>query len=187
MLRQAFVHARQLHEQRGLWLDVHVNVSARQLLQSNFVAMVMSVLSHTGMPPQHLTLELTESLFIGGSDASTGPLLESLKAAGIRISIDDFGTGYSSLSYLERLSLDGLKVDRSFVQKLVDPSSRGSGLAAVIIDVAHKLGLETVAEGVETPAQAQALRAMACDQAQGFLFGRPASMFALDFGARELA
>lgn len=187
MLRQACVDARQLHEQRGLWLDVHVNVSARQLLQSNFVAMVMSVLSHTGMPPQHLTLELTESLFIGGSDTSTGPLLESLKAAGIRTSIDDFGTGYSSLSYLERLPLDGLKVDRSFVQKLDDPSSRGSGLAAVIIDVAHKLGLETVAEGVETPAQAQALRAMACDRAQGFLFGRPVPMFALDIGARELA
>ena len=187
MLRQACADARQLYEQRGLWLDVHVNVSARQLLQSNFAAVVMGVLAHTGMPPQHLTLELTESLFIGGADTSTGPLLESLKAAGIRISIDDFGTGYSSLSYLERLPLDGLKVDRSFVQKLDAPSSRGSGLAAVIIDVAHKLSLETVAEGVETPAQAQALRAMACDRVQGFLFGRPSPMFALDLGRREVA
>lgn len=187
MLRQACLDARQLHEQRGLWLDVHVNVSARQLLQSNFVSMVMGVLDHTGMPPQHLTLELTESLFIGGSDTSTGPLLESLKAAGICISIDDFGTGYSSLSYLERLPLDGLKVDRSFVQKLDTPSHRGAGLAAVIIDVAHKLSLETVAEGVETQAQIHALRAMACERAQGFLFGRPAPMFALDLGRRDLA
>lgn len=187
MLRQACLDARQLHEQRGIWLDVHVNVSARQLLQSNFVAMVMGVLDHTGMPPQHLTLELTESLFIGGAETSTGPLLDTLKAAGIQISIDDFGTGYSSLSYLERLPLDGLKVDRSFVQLLDTPSHRGAGLAAVIIDVAHKLSLETVAEGVETPTQVQALRAMSCERAQGFLFGHPAPMFALDLGRRDLA
>ncbi|MBQ0936595.1 EAL domain-containing protein [Ideonella paludis] len=187
MLRQACLDARQLFERRGIWLDVHVNVSARQLLQSNFVAMVMGVLDHTGMPAQHLTLELTESLFIGGAETSTGPLLESLKQAGIRISIDDFGTGYSSLSYLERLPLDGLKVDRSFVQLLDTPSHRGAGLAAVIIDVAHKLSLETVAEGVETPTQVQALRAMSCERAQGFLFGHPAPMFALDLGRRDLA
>jgi len=157
----------------GRWLDLHVNVSSRQLLQFNYQALLMAELQRVGMPACTLTVELTESTFIGHDDDRVSSIFAGLKAVGVLIAVDDFGTGYSSLSYLERLPLDCLKIDRSFVLKLVDPCDRGFAVAAAVIDVGNRLGLKLVAEGVETPVQAQQLQALGCKLAQGYLFAKP--------------
>ncbi len=119
-------------------------------------------------------MELTESLFIGNDETGVAYLFNGLKATGVRIAIDDFGTGYSSLSYLERLSIDCLKIDHSFTSRIESEGSRAASLTAAVIDVGERLGLETVAEGVETTTQWDMLRAMGCQRAQGYLFCRPA-------------
>jgi diguanylate cyclase (GGDEF)-like protein len=185
MLRRACTDIAEHQRTTGRILDIHVNVSARQVLQSTFLDFVLSTLRQAGLQPEQLTIELTESLFIGTDDTGIAYLFNGLKAIGVRIAIDDFGTGYSSLSYLERLPIDCLKIDRSFIQKIDDPSTRSAALAASIIDVGRKLGLETVAEGVETPAQAAQLRKFGCVRAQGYLYGRPLPFSEMDFSDRH--
>ncbi|MFZ5484699.1 MAG: bifunctional diguanylate cyclase/phosphodiesterase [Pseudomonadota bacterium] len=180
MLRQACQDAATLLASTGRRIDVHVNVSARQVLQSNFLDFVLATLRETRLPPELLTVELTESLFIGNDETGAAYLFNGLKATGIRIAIDDFGTGYSSLSYLERLPIDCLKIDRSFVSRIEHPGSRAAALTAAIIEVSEKLGLETLAEGVETASQRDALMAMGCARGQGYLFGKPVPFMALD-------
>jgi EAL domain-containing protein (putative c-di-GMP-specific phosphodiesterase class I) len=157
----------------GRWLDLHVNVSSRQLLQFNYQELLMAEIQRVGMPARALTVELTESIFIGHDDDRVSSIFAGLKAVGVLIAVDDFGTGYSSLSYLERLPLDCLKIDRSFVLKLADPGDRGFAVAAAVIDVGNRLGLKLVAEGVETPVQARQLQALGCKLAQGYLFAKP--------------
>ncbi|WDT76309.1 MAG: EAL domain-containing protein [Candidatus Manganitrophus sp.] len=148
-----------------------VNLSARQLQRQNLIGTIAHVLNETGLDPNYLELELTESLIMK-SNESTMTELRELHLGGIEISIDDFGTGYSSLSYLKRLPIDTLKIDKSFVQDVTtDPDD--AAIVAAIITMAHTLKLKVVAEAVETVEQLEFLRGLKCDQMQGYLFSKP--------------
>ncbi len=148
-------------------LRLAVNLSARQLRQPEFPDRLTRVLSDTGLDPDALELEITESILMEHGNMVVGTLL-ALRSLGVRVAIDDFGTGYSSLAYLKRLPLDTLKIDRSFVADI--PSHEGgTEIAAAIIALAHTLHLEVLAEGVETQAQLDFLKAHGCDNFQGFL------------------
>ncbi|HEU5089830.1 MAG TPA: GGDEF domain-containing phosphodiesterase, partial [Roseiflexaceae bacterium] len=152
-------------------MTVAVNISAWQLRDPHLKETVTRILAETGLPPHNLVLELTESSAIEQADASIAGL-HDLKSLGLKIAIDDFGTGYSSLSYLKKMPIDYVKIDRSFVHQ----STSGPNDAAIvlaIIDMAHHLGLQVVAEGVEHLAQASFLYQNRCDAAQGYLFSKP--------------
>jgi diguanylate cyclase (GGDEF)-like protein len=150
-------------------LTVAVNISARQLLNPDFVKTVLATLDRTGANPQNLKLELTESMFVDDLEDVVTKMKE-LKAHGLRFSLDDFGMGYSSLGYLRRLPLDQLKIDQEFVRDiLVDASS--SAIAQSIISLSKAMGLSVIAEGVETEAQRDFLVSLGCTAFQGFLFG----------------
>jgi diguanylate cyclase (GGDEF)-like protein len=151
--------------------SVEVNLSARQIDDPTIVATIEEILSRTGLPPEHLTLEITESALMKDAAAAL-VVLQALKEIGVLLAIDDFGTGYSSLSYLQRFPLDILKVDRMFVHELGQDGGADEIVSAVI-SLAHALGLDVVAEGVETAQQLEILRSLQCDFAQGFLFSRP--------------
>lgn len=152
-------------------LTIAVNVSAQQLYHDRFIDKVLETLGRSGAPADHLTLELTESMLLDDMEEAI-ERMRMLRSHGIRFSIDDFGTGYSSLAYLQRLPVDQLKIDRSFVQDL---PHRTSSLAIVraIIALSNALGLRVIAEGVELKAQQRTLEENGCHQFQGFLFGRP--------------
>ncbi len=151
-------------------LLMSVNLSGRQFELSDLVDTVGLVLGETGLDPHLLELEITENILMQDTE-STLATLRALKASGIRIAVDDFGTGYSSLVYLKRLPLDVLKVDRSFVLDLSRYDD--SVIVRSTIDLAHNLGLEVVAEGVETEEASRLLEGMGCDRAQGYFFGLP--------------
>jgi EAL domain-containing protein (putative c-di-GMP-specific phosphodiesterase class I) len=152
-------------------LPLSVNVSARQFRQLDFVEQVRACLHDSGIDPGRLKLELTESLVLDSVE-SVISTMHALKALGVRFSMDDFGTGYSSLSYLKRLPLDQLKIDQSFVRDIVtDPGD--AVIVKTIIGMAHNLGLEVIAEGVETEAQRSLLLDYDCRMFQGYLFSRP--------------
>ena len=129
------------------------------------------ILADTGLAPANLTLEITESALMNDA-ASALRVLRALKDLGVTLAIDDFGTGYSSLSYLQRFPLDILKIDKSFVDELGDGQG-GAEIVAAVIKLAHALGLQVIAEGVETELQLDELRRLDCDFAQGYLFSRP--------------
>jgi EAL domain-containing protein (putative c-di-GMP-specific phosphodiesterase class I) len=148
---------------------VAVNVSAIQLRQRDFVQRVAREIG-AGSVPAGIDLEITESVVMADIEASIEKL-SALRRLGVGIAIDDFGTGYSSLFYLARLPAQALKIDRSFVATLGDPTTLK--LVETIISLAHSLGLEVIAEGVETQEQANTLRRLRCDQLQGYLFSRP--------------
>ena len=152
-------------------LTLSVNVSPRQLSEPDLVDVVADALAASGLPPSRLVLEITESLLVQDLDACTARL-DRLKALGVRLAVDDFGTGYSSLSYLSRLPVDTLKIDRSFVAGVTDGGPQGR-LAGAIVALASSLSLTTVAEGVECPAQAEALMAMGATVVQGFAYAPP--------------
>ncbi len=148
-----------------------VNVSARQLRQADFVERVLWVVEQAGADPARLRLELTESLLLHDAEDTIHKMAQ-LRAHGLGFSLDDFGTGYSSLSYLKRLPLDQLKIDRSFVRDvLVDPND--AGIARTVVLLAHSLGLNVVAEGVESVGQYEFLLGIGCRSFQGYLFGTP--------------
>ena len=151
-------------------ITISVNVSVRQLLSFSFVDVVRETLERHSLPAHLLHLELTESVF-ADRHLVTGPLLR-LRDLGVRVSIDDFGTGYSSLSYLRDLPIDCLKIDRSFIQGL-GTDRRDNALVGAVVGMANELGLQVVAEGVETVEQLAELERLGCNLAQGFLFGRP--------------
>lgn len=152
-------------------LTLSVNVSAKQFGQNDFVSEVESVLHRTGANPKRLKLEITESSVLIDVD-DTAEKMAQLKQLGISFAIDDFGTGYSSLLQLKKLPVDQLKIDRSFVRDLTVDSDDLT-IVQAIIALAHNLGIEIIAEGVETEAQRQCLEERQCDHFQGFLFGRP--------------
>jgi diguanylate cyclase (GGDEF)-like protein len=155
----------------GLRGSVEVNLSARQIDDPEIVRTVTEILARTGLPPEHLTLEITESALMRDA-ASALVVLSALKEIGVLLAIDDFGTGYSSLSYLQRFPLDIVKVDRMFVEEL-GMRTGGDEIVSAVIQLAHALDLEVVAEGVETEQQLDVLRSLDCDFAQGFLFSQP--------------
>jgi diguanylate cyclase (GGDEF)-like protein/PAS domain S-box-containing protein len=156
---------------QGTRLSVSVNVSGVQITQPDVVSRVAAVLDRTGVDPSRVALEMTESVLMRDAE-ETLSVLRALKDLGVRLHVDDFGTGYSSLSYLKRFPVDAVKVDRSFVDGLAnDPED--IAIVEAIISLAHTLGIEVIAEGVESLPQLQALQAMGCESAQGYLFSRP--------------
>ncbi len=152
-------------------LRVSVNLSARQLQRPDVEDHVRHALQESGLDPAALVLEITESMLIDDWDLAL-ERLENLRAIGVKIAVDDFGTGYSSLNYIRQLPVDILKIDKSFVDGLVESGSE-TALMAAIVDLASVLQLHPVAEGVEHDAQLHRLRAMGCELGQGFLFSRP--------------
>ncbi|MGI4843167.1 MAG: sensor domain-containing phosphodiesterase [Janthinobacterium lividum] len=150
---------------------VAVNLSARQFLQSDVVAMVGELLAQSELAPGLLELELTESVSMADPERSV-VVMRGLGALGVMLSIDDFGTGYSSFGYLRRLPLDKLKIDKSFVQDMAH-SAESSAIVQAIVAMAHRLQLAVIAEGVETADQVAALRKADCDQIQGYYYSRP--------------
>jgi diguanylate cyclase (GGDEF)-like protein/PAS domain S-box-containing protein len=164
----------------GLSLPISVNVSARQLESDSFVTDVANALTVSGLPPSALVVEITESILMRDSEATIGRL-EALKAVGVRIAIDDFGTGYSSLAYLRQFPVDILKIDQSFINATGDHDG-GDALLHTLVQLGKELGLETIAEGIDTVEQLHRLQLQNCDTGQGFLIARPMSGKAiLDF------
>jgi diguanylate cyclase len=153
----------------GLW--VAVNVSARQFIRGDLVADVQRAIRESGLAASALRLELTESILIERPERAIS-ILEEIRSLGVALEIDDFGTGYSSLGYLRQMPVDALKIDRTFVEGLgVD--AQNTALVATMISLAHALDLEVIAEGVEAASQMQQLRALSCDQVQGYYCSRP--------------
>ncbi len=152
-------------------LRIAVNVSIRQLRGHGLTQKIHDVLESSGLAPQDLTLELTESLLMENAKESV-EVLQQMKAMGVKLSIDDFGTGYSSLSYLRQFPLDELKIDRSFISE-IQADVHDAPIVTAIIAVAHSLGLTVVMEGVETEQQLAFLREQGCDEYQGYLFSKP--------------
>jgi diguanylate cyclase (GGDEF)-like protein len=164
-------------------LQLSVNVSARQFHQPDFVERVTLALLEWGVPPELLKLELTESLMLESVDECIAKM-GLLKASGVQFSVDDFGTGYSSLAYLTRLPLDQLKIDQSFVRNLGVRHSDGQIVQTIIV-MARSLGLEVIAEGVETQEQRELLAQYGCERYQGYLLARPAPAAALEAIAHQ--
>ena len=167
-------------EQIRKWQAMHfapmriaVNVSAQQFEDPMLIDKIQSALKETKLPPELLELELTESCLMS-DPAQASALLREIRDLGVRIAIDDFGTGYSSLTYLHEFPLSALKIDKNFVQS-VESNDRGGPISKMIIGLGQNLGLEVIAEGVETEAQLRYMREHGCDVAQGYLYARPES------------
>ena len=171
VLREACAQATAWREAGLPPLRMAVNLSARQLRDGRFADTVAAALADTGMDPDGLELEITESLVMQQVEASL-EALRRIHALGVHISMDDFGTGYSSLSHLKLLPIDAVKIDRSFVCDIPDDKNDAAIVQAIIV-LAHTLRLNVIAEGVETEAQLAFLRTHGCGAAQGFLFSRP--------------
>jgi diguanylate cyclase (GGDEF)-like protein len=157
--------------ERGHRVSVAVNVSARQLESDELIEDVSRALAETGLEPRLLMLEVTETTIMRDADA-TASRLRALKRLGVRIAIDDFGTGYSSLAYLRQFPADQLKIDRSFILSM-GASNQSTALIHTLVALGRRLKLETLAEGIEEPAQLTTLRREGCDLGQGYLFSRP--------------
>ena len=171
VLKTACAQARQWQDQGLPALPVAVNVSAVQFRQERFLEMVRKALDQTGLAPQYLELELTESLLLSNADL-TKSVLRELEGMGLRLSIDDFGTGYSSLGYLRHFPFYKLKIDRCFIQN-IPAGTDNAAITSAIINMARSLNLKVLAEGVETEEQLFFLRERRCDEVQGYYFSRP--------------
>ncbi len=166
----------ELHSTRATPLRLAVNVSARQLLHPDFVADVRNALEKSGLAPERLELEITESVVI--ENAAAGEILRNLRRLGVRIAADDFGTGYSSLSYLWKFPFSTLKIDRSFVAAM-NKDPQAEIIVSSILSLARGLSLEVVAEGIETEAQFEVLKSLGCPLIQGYWTGRPLPLAAI--------
>lgn len=165
-------------------LFMSVNLSARQLLDADELETVMAVIRDSGVNPQQVKLEITESMMMDNVDLAI-EAMHRLKRQGMLLAIDDFGTGYSSLSYLERMPLDNLKIDQSFVRAM-RTKANGHRIARAIAALAHELGMDSIAEGVEEVADEAALKQLGCKYGQGYLYARPLSQAdALDYIAQR--
>ena len=168
VLRQACMEARAWPEH----VKVNVNVSPEQLLEPDFHQQVIDALAASGLRPERLEVEVTESIFV--RDATTARnSLEQIMALGCSVALDDFGTGYSSLGYLRKLRFSTIKVDRTFVQGAAQGANESLALINAVVAMAKSLEMTTTAEGVETPEEAELIRNLGCDKIQGFYFGRP--------------
>jgi diguanylate cyclase (GGDEF)-like protein/PAS domain S-box-containing protein len=160
------------------WVDsglfdgrVAVNLSAVQFTQSNLVRQIASILKESKLPPKHLELEITEGTVMNSPQTAIETMLQ-IRAMGIHLSLDDFGTGYSSLAYLKKFPLNTLKIDKAFVDD-IEESEQGRNMVATIVTIAHNLGMDVVAEGVETNQQLSFLSGLRCEQLQGYLYSKP--------------
>ncbi len=171
VLRTSCSQARKWQDEGIPAESVAVNVSAVQFRQEGFCQLIRKVLDETGLAPQHLELELTESLLLSSADVTLS-VLQELKAMGLTLAIDDFGTGYSSLSYLKQFPVSKLKIDRAFIRDVaVNPDD--AAITAAIISMAKSLNLKVIAEGVENEAQMTFLQAHHCAEIQGYYFSKP--------------
>ncbi|MEP5937319.1 MAG: EAL domain-containing protein [Erythrobacter sp.] len=168
VLRQACIEARSWPEH----VKVNVNVSPEQLLEQDFTDDVVSALAETGLRPERLEIEVTESIFLRDATIARNAL-EQVMALGCSVALDDFGTGYSSLGYLRKLRFSTIKVDRTFVQGAAQQSAESLAIIRAVVAMAQSLDMTTTAEGVETADEAALIRSMGCDKIQGFYFGRP--------------
>jgi EAL domain-containing protein (putative c-di-GMP-specific phosphodiesterase class I) len=182
-LRTACAQAKAWQEGGLGQLRVAVNVSARQFASAGFVESITNVLDETGLAPQCLEIELTESLVMTDVEQAIG-IMEDIKALDVKLAIDDFGTGYSGLSYLKRFPIDVLKIDQSFVRDITK-NPDDAAIVVSIISLARNLRLDVIAEGVETEEQLAHLRRHGCHEMQGFLFSRPVPAEALTELLRE--
>jgi len=173
VLQESCRQAKAWHDLGMTNLKIAVNVSIRQLQESDFIDTVHEAIATSGLAPDSLIIELTENMIMEDAESSVIKL-QQLKALGVKLSIDDFGTGYSSLSYLQRFPLDQLKIDRSFVSEITGPGSHAPIVKAVI-SLAHDLGLTVVAEGIETHHQLAHIRAYRCEEYQGYYCSKPVS------------
>jgi EAL domain-containing protein (putative c-di-GMP-specific phosphodiesterase class I) len=156
---------------RGDTLSISVNVSGRQLDNSDIVAHIRDALENSGLPATSLIIEVTETALMRNANA-TAQRLRAIKALGVRVAVDDFGTGYSSLGYLQQFPVDCLKIDRTFTNAITtSPESRA--LVGTLVQLGRDLGLATLAEGVESPGEIDHLRGEHVDEVQGFLLSRP--------------
>lgn len=180
VLAEACRQARSWQAQQtgGRPLMITVNLSGHQLQQPELINDIAEVLCCSGLEPDSLVLEITESMMMQDTEATLAKLLK-LKSFGVRLAIDDFGTGYSSLSYLQRLPVDTLKIDKSFVDK-VGKGLEDSAVARAIITLGDTLNLRTVAEGIERPEQLKALQALGCEMGQGYYFAAPLGKHDID-------
>lgn len=158
-------------QEQGVELRIAVNVSMRQLMDVGFLNLLRQTLTDTGINPAHLELEITESVMMENANLII-ELLAEIRVLGVQVAIDDFGTGYSSLSYLQQLTVDRLKIDRSFVQELTE-RKEAQAIAAMIVQMGQHLGFKVLAEGVETEDQLNQLKQLGCDEVQGFYYSKP--------------
>jgi EAL domain-containing protein (putative c-di-GMP-specific phosphodiesterase class I) len=168
VLRKACEEARNWPEH----IKVNVNVSPEQLLEPDFHEHVVEVLASTGLRPDRLEIEVTESIFLRDASVARNAL-EQVMALGCSVALDDFGTGYSSLGYLRKLRFSTIKVDRTFVQGAAQGSAESLAIINAVVAMAKSLDMTTTAEGVETLEELELIRNLGCDKIQGFYFGRP--------------
>jgi EAL domain-containing protein (putative c-di-GMP-specific phosphodiesterase class I) len=171
VLRTVCTQLRSWLDEGVLPLRMAVNISAVQLKHPGFADMVIAVVKETGINPEYLELEITETILLDQRKSTADALLK-LKSLGIHLSLDDFGTGYSSLNYLQSLPIDTLKIDRSFINKLASNGEQGKIVETILL-LGGNLGIDVVAEGIETEEQRAKLQMIKCDKGQGFLFARP--------------
>ncbi len=185
VLRAACAQARRWHDSGLLNFRVAVNVSPQQLQHDDFPGTVAEILETTGLPPQNLEIEVTETSLMQDPEAGIRTL-NALRKMGVKIAIDDFGTGYSSLGYLKRLPIDSVKLDASFVKDATRHPD-DAALVMAIITLAHNLRKKVIAEGIESEDQLAFLRLLRCDEGQGYFLGRPGSSDELGFTLASLA
>lgn len=171
VLREGCRFIKELQDRTGIGYKISINISVIQMLQDDFNDVVLRALRETGLQPEHLELEITESIFMQSFESMVAKL-EYLRAYGIRIALDDFGTGYSSLSYLQQLPISTLKIDKAFIDSLLD-SNYSQSFVQTMVQLGHKLGLKVVAEGIEEGSQLLFLRNSGCDKVQGYFISRP--------------
>src|SRR5690606_15936032 len=155
-------------------MSVSVNVSGRQFRQSDLIDQIRRILTAADLDPKCLKLEVTETAIMH-DPKTAAEMLAELGAEGISLQIDDFGTGYSSLAYLHRFPMHALKIDRSFVN-LIGENGENTAISSSVVAMAHNLGMQVIAEGIETPVQLRILKELACDYGQGFFFNKPLSV-----------
>jgi EAL domain-containing protein (putative c-di-GMP-specific phosphodiesterase class I) len=158
----------------GAGLDpgvVSINASEFCFQDGDYAERILARLGETGVPPEKFEIEITETVFLGEGAKRVEAALSTLKNAGCSIALDDFGTGYASLTHLRDFPINNIKIDRSFVLDLIS-QNHSTVIVKAIVDLAHNLGMSVVAEGVESEAQYEFLRAIGCDAGQGYLFGR---------------
>lgn len=170
ILRSALFELKILSDRGWSQLEMGVNLSVAQLQHPGIIQMLQSVVSETGVEASLIDLEITESIAMDGL-LTNGPLISEIKKMGFKVSVDDFGTGFSSLKYLQKMPVDRLKIDQSFVQSVEE--GNGRDIVELIITLGRKLNLRVIAEGVETEAQALAVTELGCDEVQGFYYAKP--------------